>query len=143
MLIYVYTGIESHYLSVAVIHKMTFIAYHYLSVAISLATVPLKCNFTHAWLSTHGYMQIFTCKVQKMSVKIFNFTRRGVSRDVAWNSTRREVPRDILCTYTATSLHRAHAYKPLVIITNIKQTTRHSCRGSCVKQEPNKHISRF
>ena len=44
----------------------------------SLATVQLKCNFTHAWRSTHGYTQIFACKIQKV-VEIFIFMRRGVA----------------------------------------------------------------
>ena len=30
-----------------------------------ISTVQLNCNFTHVWWSTHGYMQIFTCKIQK------------------------------------------------------------------------------
>ena len=70
-------------------------------------TVQLKCNFNHAWRSTHGYTQIFACKIQKVAMEIFIFTRCGVARDVehheTWNTTRREVPRDISCMYTAIS----------------------------------------
>ena len=69
-----------------------------------IATVPLKCNFTHVWLSMHGYMQIFACKVQKMSVEIFIFTRHGVTRDVeyheTWSTTWRGIPRDVKCHET-------------------------------------------
>ena len=70
-------------------------------VVCCLHTVQLKCNFTHAWRSTHGYMQIFTCKIQKFSVEIFIFMRRGVARDMAyhetWSTMRREIPRDVKC----------------------------------------------
>ena len=57
----------------------------------SIGMVPLKCIFTHTWRSTHGYTQIFACKIQKISVEIFifhetwNSTRRGVARDVKYN----------------------------------------------------------
>ena len=66
--------------------------------------VPLKCNFTHAWRSMHGYTQIFACKIQKFSVEIFIFMRRGVARNVehhkTWSTTRRETPRDVKCHET-------------------------------------------
>ena len=41
--------------------------------------VQLECNFTHAWWSTHGYTQIFMCKIQKVAMEIFIFMRRGVA----------------------------------------------------------------
>ena len=76
-------------------HKQTL----YCHILLCIATVQLKCNFTHVWWSTHGYMQIFACKIQKFSVEIFIFTRRGVARDVeyheTWSTTRHEIPRDM------------------------------------------------
>ena len=76
-------------------HKRTLYCYMLLCIA----TVQLKYNFTHTWRSTHGYMQIFTCKIQKFSVEIFIFTRHGVARDVeyheTWSTTRCEIPRDM------------------------------------------------
>ena len=66
--------------------------------------VLLKCNFTHVWQSTHGYTQIFACKIQKFSVEIFIFTRCGLARDVeyheTWSTRRREIPRDVKCHET-------------------------------------------
>ena len=35
----------------------------------TVATVQLNCNFTHLWQSTHGYMQIFACKIQNFPWK--------------------------------------------------------------------------
>ena len=63
----------------------------------AVAMVQLKCNFTHARRSTHGYKQIFACKIQNFSVKIFIFTRHGVAQAVEyyhemWGTTRREIP---------------------------------------------------
>ena len=54
---------------------------------IAATTVQLKCNFTHAWWSTHGYTQLFRCKIKKVAVEIFIFTRRGVARDVEYHET--------------------------------------------------------
>ena len=66
--------------------------------------VQLKSNFNHAWQSIHGYTQIFTCKIQKISMEIFIFTRRGVARDVeyheTWNTMRREIQWDVKCHET-------------------------------------------
>ena len=50
-------------------------------------TVQLKCNFTHAWRSMHAYTQIFACKIQKVAMEIFIFTRRGVAWDVEYHET--------------------------------------------------------
>ena len=50
-------------------------------------TVQLKCNFTHAWRSTHGYMQIFAYKFKKIFMEIFIFTRRRVAQDIEYHGT--------------------------------------------------------
>ena len=75
----------------------------------SIGTVQFNYNFTHAWYSMHGVLQVFACKIQKISVCIIISTRqdmslpkvtrgicskRVITRDVAvevpilWGSTR-------------------------------------------------------
>ena len=56
--------------------------------------VQLNYNFTHAWQSMCGYMQIFACKIQKFPMEILIFTRHGVARDLYY------IPLDMNCCKT-------------------------------------------
>ena len=58
-------------------------------------TVQLKVNFTHAWWSAHGYMQIFACKIKNFLWK--SSFLRDVEYHETWSTTRCGIPRDMKC----------------------------------------------
>ena len=99
--------------------NMAILAYFKQASVKKQTTVQLKCNFTHVWLSTHGYTQIFACKIQKVAVEIVIFTRRGVERDV--EPTRRGTPRDVKCHET----YHVHTWR-LVQTGIVRITTRNN-----------------
>ena len=58
------------YLSICLVFEFNHDGWPAPVAVVAAPTVQLNCNFTHAWQSTRGYMQIFACKIQKFPVEI-------------------------------------------------------------------------